>query len=153
MSLAPFVAELSTEDQQLLAFVAMGLAVPRLAELLDVEPGEVLKRRAALRRRVARLAGDIGLAARSNVGPQRLLDLVDSEAAIDDDLAARMAKLRPRERQVFELTVRGMSMAETAALLELTANTINDHRRSMYRKLGVSTAVETAVLAARAGLA
>ncbi|WP_110589569.1 helix-turn-helix transcriptional regulator [Microbacterium suaedae] len=47
--------------------------------------------------------------------------------------------LTPRERVVLDAIAEGRSVAETAAELSVSANTVKAQRRSLYRKLGVSS--------------
>jgi len=54
----------------------------------------------------------------------------------------RTALLSPRERDVCRLLVDGSSTAEIAETLYLSIHTVRNHRKAIYRKLGVSSQVE-----------
>lgn len=72
--------------------------------------------------------------------------------AIQADTQARLARLSRRQREVLVLTSKGMTVRETAAVAGMSPGTVNDHRKAIFRKLDVSSAVEAAVIAAKAGL-
>jgi len=63
-----------------------------------------------------------------------------------------LALLSKRELEVLALIGEGMTNAQIAARLHRTAKTIEAHRTSLAAKLGVTTRVELAGVAARAGL-
>jgi FixJ family two-component response regulator len=65
---------------------------------------------------------------------------------------ADMAKLTPRERQVFELVVRGQINKEIARALGATERTIKAHRGRVMEKMQVRTVAELVVLAERLGV-
>jgi len=56
-----------------------------------------------------------------------------------DDGARYPDALSPREGEVFKLLVGGMTSKEIANLLEISLNTVLGYRKSIYRKLGVSS--------------
>lgn len=59
--------------------------------------------------------------------------------------------LTPRERQVAELVVTGLTDRAIAAELWLSHHTVSQHVKRVYRKLGVSSRVElTRLLVSRA---
>lgn len=60
--------------------------------------------------------------------------------------------LTDREREVFHLLIQGQTGKEIAADLDLSIKTIDNHRASIMRKLGVRNAVELVRYAARKGL-
>ena len=69
-----------------------------------------------------------------------------------DGIRARLAKLSPRERQVFELIVRG-SMNKTIGLaLGCTERTVKAHRQKVMEKMQVETLAELVSLAERVGV-
>lgn len=68
------------------------------------------------------------------------------------DALARLASLTAREREVLVLSSKGLTLKEVASCLRVACGTINDHRKNIYRKLDVNSAVEAAVIAAKAGL-
>ncbi|MEW6574025.1 MAG: LuxR C-terminal-related transcriptional regulator [Bacillota bacterium] len=52
------------------------------------------------------------------------------------------AKLTPREREVLELLLCGLSSREIAARLHLSVSTVEDYRKQIYQKLGVRGGVK-----------
>lgn len=60
--------------------------------------------------------------------------------------------LSPREIELLQLLARGYSNRQAAAALSLSAHTVGDHVKSIYRKLGVSSRGEAMVRAFRSGL-
>jgi FixJ family two-component response regulator len=60
---------------------------------------------------------------------------------------SRIATLNPRERQVFELIVRGKSNKAVAQVLCSTARTIKAHRLRVMEKMQVRSIVELVSLA------
>ncbi len=63
-----------------------------------------------------------------------------------------LSQLSKRELEVLALIGEGLTNAQIAARLHRTAKTIEAHRTSLAAKLGVTTRVELAAVAARAGL-
>ena len=63
-----------------------------------------------------------------------------------------IAKLTPRERQVFERVVRGKINKQIAFELGATERTIKAHRQRVMEKAGVQTLAELVSLAERAGI-
>jgi RNA polymerase sigma factor (sigma-70 family) len=57
----------------------------------------------------------------------------------DADTARRIASLTPRERDVFDLVVQGMTSKQIAAQLGINPSTVDVHRSHVMEKLGVST--------------
>jgi two-component system response regulator NreC len=64
-----------------------------------------------------------------------------------DREAARLATLTPREREVLALIVRGHQNKETAGELGISVRTVEAHRDSIMRKLGVRSVAELTRLA------
>ena len=60
--------------------------------------------------------------------------------------------LTPREVEVLTLLSKGFTIKEIAALMSIKWFTVNDHIKSIYRKLNVSSRAEAAVLASKQGL-
>lgn len=97
----------------------------------------------ALTRRlmVAFARGTRGLeAAQAHTGPARPLAEGEVQA------------LSPRESEVLTYLSKGLTIREIATLLGIRWFTVNDHIKSIYRKLDVSSRAEAAVLATRLGL-
>jgi len=66
---------------------------------------------------------------------------------------ARLAKLTPREFEVFRLVIAGMLNKEIAAELGVTLRTIKTHRGRVMQKMGVLSVAELVSLAQNAGVA
>jgi len=69
-----------------------------------------------------------------------------------DAVRAHIAKLTPREREVFELVIRGKTNKQVANVLGATERTIKAHRHRVMEKLQVQTLAELVSLAERAGI-
>ena len=59
---------------------------------------------------------------------------------------APVSDLTRRERQVLEMTSKGMSNGQMASNLNLTTHAVKFHLASVYRKLGVANRTEAAVV-------
>ena len=66
-------------------------------------------------------------------------------------LRARIAMLTPRERQVFDLVVRGKTNKSIGLELGVTERTIKAHRQRVVEKLDARTVAELVVMAERLG--
>ena len=64
---------------------------------------------------------------------------------------ARVATLTRRERQVFDMVIRGMINKQIAFELGSTARTIKAHRQRVMEKMGVRSLAELVVIAGRLG--
>lgn len=60
--------------------------------------------------------------------------------------------LTPRESEVLRLISKGMTLTETAKLLQLSRHTVDGYVKEIYRKLNVSSRAEAAVSAHQRGL-
>ena len=60
--------------------------------------------------------------------------------------------LTPREVEVLTFLSKGFTIKEIAALMSIKWFTVNDHIKSIYKKLNVSSRAEAAVLASKQGL-
>jgi FixJ family two-component response regulator len=69
-----------------------------------------------------------------------------------DAVRAHLAMLTPRERQVFELVIRGKTNKQVGNGLGATERTIKAHRHRVMEKLQVQTLAELVSLAERAGI-
>jgi len=65
------------------------------------------------------------------------------------DVADRIAQLTPREREVMELLAVGDSSKAIASALSISVRTVESHRRTVLRKMRVSSAVQLARAVAR----
>ncbi|MBL8333965.1 MAG: response regulator transcription factor [Rubrivivax sp.] len=61
-------------------------------------------------------------------------------------------QLTPRETEVLTYLSKGFTIKEIASLMGIKWFTVNDHIKSIYRKLNVSSRAEAAVLASKQGL-
>ena len=88
--------------------------------------------------------------------PPRLLTYVLTELKSAQseraEIAALLATLSPREKQVLGCLAAGLSADAIAGQLFLSRNTIRTHIHNMLRKLHVHSALAAAALARRAGL-
>jgi len=69
-----------------------------------------------------------------------------------DVVRAHVAKLTPREREVFELVIRGKTNKQVANMLGATERTIKAHRHRVMEKMQVQSLAELVSLAERAGM-
>ena len=76
--------------------------------------------------------------------------LRDQQSALDG-IRARLATLTPRERQVFELVVRGKLNKQIGHTLGATERTIKAHRHMVIKKMQVQSLAELVSLAERIG--
>lgn len=74
-----------------------------------------------------------------------------SGTAVDED-AARVRLLTARERDVLVLVADGLSNADIGKRIHLGAGTVKDHVSAILTKLRVTSRVQAALLAQRAGL-
>ena len=63
-----------------------------------------------------------------------------------------LAPLSPRELEVLQLIGQGHTVNECASALRLKSSTIENHRTSIMKKLGVRTSIRLALVAIREGL-
>jgi FixJ family two-component response regulator len=75
----------------------------------------------------------------------------DQQSALDS-IRARLATLSPRERQVFELVIRGKLNKQIAHTLGTAARTIKAHRSKVMEKMQVQSLAELVSLAERVGV-
>jgi two-component system, NarL family, nitrate/nitrite response regulator NarL len=71
---------------------------------------------------------------------------------IPDPSLAECERLTPRETEVLTYLSKGFTIKEIASLMGIKWFTVNDHIKSIYRKLNVSSRAEAAVLASKQGL-
>jgi FixJ family two-component response regulator len=69
-----------------------------------------------------------------------------------DIVRAHVATLTPREREVFELVIRGRTNKQVASALGATERTIKAHRHRVMEKMQVQSLAELVSLAERAGI-
>ena len=80
---------------------------------------------------------------------QTLRDLKDKL----DSVRARLGRLTPREREVFELVIRGNTNKQVARALGCTERTVKAHRHRVMEKMQVRSLPELVSLAERIGVA
>lgn len=68
------------------------------------------------------------------------------------DTHSAIALLTPRERQTLNMVVAGKTNKEIAAVMGISAKTVDKHRSSLMQKLDVHSVVELIALALREGL-
>jgi FixJ family two-component response regulator len=69
-----------------------------------------------------------------------------------DEIHARIGTLTPRQRQVFDLVIRGKTNKEVARAIGGTERTIKAHRHSVMEKMQVQSLAELVSLAERVGV-
>ena len=69
-----------------------------------------------------------------------------------DGVRARVGRLTPRERQVFELVIRGKKNKQIGVALGATERTIKAHRYRVMEKMQVQSLAELVSLGERAGV-
>jgi FixJ family two-component response regulator len=67
-------------------------------------------------------------------------------------LRARIGKLTPREREVFELVIRGQTNKQVGNALGASERTIKAHRHRVMEKMQVRSLAELVSLAERVGV-
>jgi two-component system nitrate/nitrite response regulator NarL len=72
--------------------------------------------------------------------------------ALDRTVPAEQDRLTPRESEVLTYLSKGFTIKEIANLMGIKWFTVNDHIKSIYKKLNVSSRAEAAVLASKQGL-
>src|SRR5204863_5772478 len=80
---------------------------------------------------------------------QTLRDLKDKL----DNVRARIGRLTPREREVFELVIRGDPNKQIARALGCTTRTVKAHRHRVMEKMQVNSLAEVVSIAERIGIA
>ncbi len=112
----------------------------RVAQLLLAGAIAIVPREAGQ----AELLGAIRDAARSRRHlPRQFVDLaVDAYAAQGQPMASPLDELTDRERAILYLVVDGRTSAEIAKLLFLSKRTVEGHRASMMRKLGLKSPMD-----------
>jgi len=131
---------------------------------LDIQD-ELRRRRATLPIIVVTGYGDVPTSVRAFKGgavdylekpvpPKRLTERIRACIEIDRRtreraarravVACRVARLTPRERAVMDLLALGKSSKDIAVALHISVRTVESHRRTVLRKMDVSSAAELA---------
>lgn len=79
-------------------------------------------------------------------------DIQRSQRSRLDSIVAHLARLTPRERQVFDLIVRGKINKQIATQLGTTERTVKAHRHGVMEKMQVHSLAELVSSAERLGL-
>lgn len=66
----------------------------------------------------------------------------------DNQTAAALVTLTPREKQILRMIAHGLSEKSIAWLLAISENTVNFHLKNIYRKLGVHNRTNATVIVA-----
>ncbi|MFI6210731.1 response regulator [Nocardia brasiliensis] len=140
---APTVAMLTTfdTDEYILSALRSGAAG---FVLKDTEPEQL----AQLTRTLA--AGGVVLSPKASAALLRNAE--PATTAEFDAEAARVERLTERERAVLVELAAGLSNAEIGQQIHLSVGTVKDHVSAIFTKLRVSSRVQAALLAQRAGL-
>ena len=77
--------------------------------------------------------------------------LLDQRGTLES-IRARLATLTPRERQVFDLVIRGNTHKAIGCALDCTERTVKAHRHRVMEKMQVQSLAELVSLAERVGL-
>ncbi|MBL1078624.1 response regulator transcription factor [Nocardia sp. 2] len=139
----PVVAMLTTfdTDDYILSALRSGAAG---FVLKDTEPEQL----AQLTRTLA--AGGVVLSPKVSAALLRTVE--PSAAAAIDAEVAHVRRLSDRERAVLVLLAEGLPNAEIGQRLHLSVGTVKDHVSAIFTKLRVTSRVQAALLAQRAGL-
>lgn len=85
-------------------------------------------------------------------GFANLSSLAGSRPVPMEKPAPEHERLTPRESEVLTYLSKGFTIKEIASLMGIKWFTVNDHIKSIYKKLNVSSRAEAAVLASKQGL-
>jgi DNA-binding NarL/FixJ family response regulator len=139
---APVVAMLTTFDTDEYVLTALRSGAAGFL-LKDTEPDQ-------LAQQVRTLAG--GGVVMSPKASRAVLKAHPGASAVDPAEAARLGRLTSRERDVLVLIAEGLSNADIGARIHLSSGTVKDHVSAILTKLQVTSRVQAALLAQRAGL-
>jgi DNA-binding NarL/FixJ family response regulator len=79
-------------------------------------------------------------------------DMLSTSAPVPIGKVPDHERLTPRESEVLTYLSKGFTIKEIASLMGIKWFTVNDHIKSIYKKLNVSSRAEAAVLATKQGL-
>lgn len=79
-------------------------------------------------------------------------DFANTSRPVPIEKAPEHDRLTPRETEVLTFLSKGFTIKEIANLMGIKWFTVNDHIKSIYKKLNVSSRAEAAVLATKHGL-
>jgi len=95
-------------------------------------------------------SGPMGL--NSGFGPLTFNAPPPNSRSVALDPPPEWERLTPRENEVLTYLSKGFTIKEIANLMGIKWFTVNDHIKSIYKKLNVSSRAEAAVLASKQGL-
>ena len=78
--------------------------------------------------------------------------MADAEASRHEGAVDRYESLSNREREIFQLVAEGRTNKEIAALLFISASTVETHRARIMEKLDLHSAAEIVLYAVRRGI-
>ncbi len=138
---SPHVAMLTTFDTDEYVLTALRAGADGFL-LKDTEPEQLAQQVRTL------AAGGVVMSPKAS----RALLRGHPERAPEDAEVARVGLLSERERTVLVLVAEGLSNADIGVRVHLSAGTVKDHVSAILTKLRVSSRVQAALLAERAGL-
>ena len=80
------------------------------------------------------------------------MDFISTIGPVPIEKVPDHERLTPRESEVLTFLSKGFTIKEIASLMGIKWFTVNDHIKSIYKKLNVSSRAEAAVLATKQGL-
>lgn len=84
----------------------------------------------------------------------QMLDIAESNAEVQEartDVIGRLASLTPRENEVLDFIIAGLTTREIAGNLHRSEKTIKIHRGNLMKKMGANTAGDLVRMAVEAG--
>lgn len=123
-------------------------------ELQKIVRGQPPLSPAIARRLLTHFRSGTGLGLAPTTGPAPLASGFQSSRPLPLGRGAPLdhERLTPRESEVLTYLSKGFTIKEIANLMGIKWFTVNDHIKSIYKKLNVSSRAEAAVLASKQGL-
>jgi len=121
-------------------------------ELQKIVRGQPPLSPAIARRLLTHFRNGPGAAADANVAPAPSAFQSSRPMALGKGAPLDHERLTPRESEVLTYLSKGFTIKEIANLMGIKWFTVNDHIKSIYKKLNVSSRAEAAVLASKQGL-
>ena len=123
-------------------------------ELQKIVRGQPPRSPAIARRLLTHFRHGPGGGSAPNSGPVPLVSGFQSSRPVPMGRGAPLdhERLTPRESEVLTYLSKGFTIKEIANLMGIKWFTVNDHIKSIYKKLNVSSRAEAAVLASKHGL-
>ena len=106
----------------------------------------------AIARRLLTHFRGVGDAQTPEAGLMRAAGFTTTKPPVQIDKVPDHERLTPRESEVLTYLSKGFTIKEIASLMGIKWFTVNDHIKSIYKKLNVSSRAEAAVLASKQGL-